>query len=135
MITIFDPDDDYTGIEIQACTDRFAGTARVYAGLRELTDLANQMVGFPKDHTAQLTYEFGSRSPGVAGGYCQIRLRCLDRAGHIALHVELEDEDLYWPPSSTQMTIHVEAAETDRFIQALHALDRERWGAAALASL
>jgi hypothetical protein len=36
-ITIVDPDDDYLGIDMHAANVRFAGSARIYAGLDELS--------------------------------------------------------------------------------------------------
>lgn len=134
-ITIVDADDDYSGIEIQACSDRFAGCARVSAGLRELTEFAAKLVGFPKHHSDQQTHEFGSRSGGTAGGYCRIQFRSIDRAGHVALQIEIEEEDGWWTRSSTQMNLQTEAAEIDRFIESLRALDRDRCGSAVLTPL
>jgi hypothetical protein len=134
-ITIVDPDDDYTGIEIQACNELFSGTTRVYAGLKELSDFAERLVGFPSDHLDKRSHEFGSRTLGTAGGYCSLQFRCLDRAGHVALHVDLEEEKYVgWPHSSAQMSLQIEVAAIDRFIEALRPLDRERRGSAVLAS-
>jgi hypothetical protein len=39
-ITALDPDMDYLGIEVAASNDRFAGSAWIYAGVNELTELA-----------------------------------------------------------------------------------------------
>jgi hypothetical protein len=97
-----------------------------------LTAFAALLVGFPKDYSDHRTHEFGSRNPGTAGGYCRIEICCVDRAGHIALHLELQDEGR--PPSSAQLTLPVEAAEIDRFIETLRAIDRERCGTALLES-
>jgi hypothetical protein len=134
-LAIVDPDVDYTGIEIQVCNARFAGSARAYARFHELTDFAAQLIGFPRDHSDQRIHEFGGRGPRTAGGYCRVQFRCSDRAGHIALQIGLEEEDGWWGRSSVQMTLQVEAAEIDRFIESLRTLDRERSGTAVLASL
>jgi hypothetical protein len=134
-ITIVDPDHDCTGIEVQASDERFAGSTLVYAGFHELTEFAELLVGFPKDHSDEKIYEFGSRRPGIANGYCGVQFCCRDRACHVALHIELEEEDGWWSRSSAQMTLQVEAAEIDRFIEALRALDRERSGTAVLTPL
>jgi hypothetical protein len=134
-ITIVDPDDDYTGVEIQACNDRFAGSARIYAGLLELTQFAAKLVGFPKDHSDQKIHEFGSRGHQTAGGHCRIHFRCLDRAGHIAIDIELKEDDIWWfggSRSSVQLTLRVEAAGIDSFIERLRAIDCKRRGTAVL---
>ena len=36
-VTALDPDEDYLGIEVSASNDRFAGSAWIYAGLKELS--------------------------------------------------------------------------------------------------
>jgi hypothetical protein len=48
-IKVVDPDDDYLGIEICASSDRFAGSAQIYAGLQELSELAARIAGFPSN--------------------------------------------------------------------------------------
>ena len=46
-IAVVDPDDEYTDVEIQAYNDHFAGSARLYAALGELTELAEKLVSCP----------------------------------------------------------------------------------------
>ena len=59
-ITVIDPDNDYLGIEIQACTDRYSGTAKIYAGFDELSQFAAEISGFPKHRQALRAHQFGS---------------------------------------------------------------------------
>jgi len=61
------------------------------------------------------TYEFGNRGPGMAGGFCRLRLHCLDSAGHAAVEIVLEDDEIRYAPESAQLSLKVEAAEIDRF--------------------
>jgi hypothetical protein len=135
MVTVVDPDDDYLGIEIRACSDRFAGSARIYAGLDELSAFADQLVGFPEDNEDQRTHEFASREPHVAGGYCGLRLHCVDRAGHVAVDVTIEDDDDRYAPASAQMSFRTEAAAVDIFIASLREIQFKKSGAATLCSV
>jgi hypothetical protein len=131
-IEIVDPDDDYLGIEIRAANDRFAGSARIYAGLDELSDFATQLAGFPTSGQDGRVYEFGSRDPSAAGGYSKLRFHCVDQAGHAAVDIDVEDDNRGDPPGSVRLSIPVEAAGIDRFITRLREIERDRAGKAAL---
>ena len=132
-IAAVDPDDDYLGVEIHASNGRFAGSARIYAGLDELSELASRIAGFPKNDQDQRSHEFGSRDPSIAGGYCSITLRCLDRAGHVCVDVALEDDEGRYSPGLAQFSLKTEAAALDQFVERLRAVQRERSGFATLA--
>jgi hypothetical protein len=131
-VAVVDPDDDYLGIEIQASNERFAGSTRIYAGLEELSQFANTIVGFPENHQDRRTHEFGSRDPSTAGGYCNLNLRCLDCAGHVGVDVVLEDDYGLYAPASVRLSFQAEAAAIDRFVQSLRTVERERRGSAVL---
>ena len=62
-ITAVDHDEDYLGIEVAASTDRFAGSAWIYAGVKELSELAATITGFPRSYDDRRTHEFGNREP------------------------------------------------------------------------
>ena len=131
-IVVVEPDDDYLGIEIRAASGRFAGSARIYAGLNELSDFASEIAGFPKTPADQRKHEFGSSDAKAAGGYVCICFRCLDGAGHALLEVLIEDDDQLHPAASAEFSLPVLAADLDRFVEDLHALERARQGAAVL---
>ena len=133
-IKVVDPDDDYLGIEIQAANKRFAGTARIYAGLDELSKFGNQIRGFPAKIEDEKTYEFGSRDPSVAGGYCKLCFQCVDRAGHVAIAILVEDDDHRHPPGKAELSFGAEPAEIDRFIERLREIELEQSGEAVLAA-
>ena len=90
-IAALDPDVDYLGIEVAASNERFAGSAWIYAGVYELSELAAKLEGFPRSYEDRRTHEFGTRDPAVAGGFLSISLRCLDRAGHLAVRYSLKN--------------------------------------------
>lgn len=131
-IKIVDPDDDYLGIDIQAANKRFAGTARIYAGLDELSEFANQISGYPANVQDERTYEFGSPNPSMAGGYCKLRFQCVDQAGHVLIVIVIEDDDGRHPPGKAEFNFGAEPAGIDRFVKRLREIELERSGEAVL---
>ena len=132
-ITAVDPDEDYLGIEVAASNKRFAGSAWIYAGVEELSELAAKMDGFPHSYEDRRTHEFGNRDPGFAGGFLSITLRCVDRAGHLAVDLVLEDDAGRYSRAHAAFGFQTEPAALDRFIESLRNVERERFGAASLA--
>ena len=131
-ITAVDPDEDYLGIEIHTSNDRFAGSTRIYAGLDQLSEFAGKMEGFPRAYEDHRAYEFGTREPSFAGGFCSITVRCLDRAGHVGVDVVVEDDDVRYAPAQAQFSFQTEPGAVDRFIERLRIIERERCGSASL---
>ena len=131
-IRIIDPDDDYLGIEIRATEHRFAGTTRIYAGLDQLSEFAERIAGFPAGVEDERAFEFGSLDDHVAGGFCRIRLVCIDRAGHAQAEVQIEDDDLQYAQASARFSLRVEPAAIDRFVAELRRIEQARCGEAWL---
>lgn len=131
-IKIVDPDDDYLGVDIQAANSRCAGSARIYAGLQQLTEFANQIRGFPASVQDERAYEFGSRDRSIAGGYCKLHLRCVDHIGHPVVEIMIEDDERLYLSGHAGLTIEVEAAGIDRFVEMLFEIEREKSGEALL---
>jgi hypothetical protein len=131
-ITAFDPDEDYLGIQVAASNGRFAGAAWIYAGVDELSQIAATLEGFPRSYDDRRTHEFGNRDPGVAGGFVSITVRCLDRAGHLAVDLVVEDDAGRYPRAHAAFGFQTEPAAVDRFIEQLRKIERDRFGSAAL---
>ena len=131
-ITAVDADVDYLGIEIYASNGRFSGSTWIYAGVDELSEFAGEIEGFPSGPEDQRMHEFGTREPGYAGGFCKISLRCLDRRGHVAIHIVIEDDDARYAAAEAQFSFASEPAALDRFIENLRSVERERSGSASL---
>jgi hypothetical protein len=131
-IHVVELDEDYLGIDVRAASDRFAGTARMYAGLDQLGRFAKVVEGFPLGPDDRRDYEFGTRGPGYAGGFVAIKLRCADSAGHVELAAVVEDDSQSHAKASAELSFAVEAAELDRFAAALRQVERERCGNATL---
>ena len=131
-ITALDPDEDYLGIEVVASNERFAGSAWIHAGVEELSDLAARMDGFPRSCDDRGTHELGNRDPAFAGGFVSITVRCLDRAGHLAVHLVLEDDAGRYPRAHAAFGFQTEPAALDHFIESLRKVERDRSGSASL---
>jgi hypothetical protein len=131
-ITAIDPDQDYLGIEVTASNERFAGSAWIYAGVEELSELAATMEGFPRSFEDRRTHEFGNRDPAFAGGFVGITLRCFDRAGHLAVDLVLEDDAGRYPRARAEFGFQTEPAALDQFIECLRKVERARHGSASL---
>ena len=136
-IKVVDPDDDHlaSAISIQAANKWVAGTARIYAPLDELSKFANQIRGFPANIQDERAYEFGSPDPSTAGGYCKLRFQCVDRAGHVAIAIVIEDDGDWYSPGKVELNFRAEPAEIDRFIERLRDIELEQSGEAVLAAV
>lgn len=131
-VLVVDPDDDYLGIDVRASNGRFAGTARIVAGLTQLGEFAALVAGFPTGPDDRRSFEFGTRDPRYAGGFVSITLRCVDRAGHAEVEVVVEVDEQHHAKASARPSFPVEAADIDRFAIALGVVERERSGNATL---
>jgi hypothetical protein len=131
-ITAIYPDEDYLAIELHASSDRFAGSTWIYAGTDELSEFAAKIEGFPRTFEDHRAYEFGTRDRSLAGGFCSVMLRCLDRGGHVAVDVILEDDPHRYSPAQAHFTFQTEAAAIDVFTERLREVERERRGSACL---
>jgi len=131
-IRVDDVDDDYLGINIAASSERFSGSARIYAGLTILSEFADAMAGFPSSSSDRRAYEFGVRDPKVAGGFISLAFHCLDGAGHAAVTVAVEDDPHFHAEASATFSFEFEAVELDRFLTALRKVERAKDGHATL---
>lgn len=132
---MIDPDPDYLGIEVFASSDRFAGTTRIYAANDELSDFCRGIEGFPNRTEDQRSHLFGTREPGCAGGFCELRFFCTDGSGHVAIRVEVGDDQARNSDGFGRFTIPTLPAEIDTFIVALKRIELNRSGEAALKRL
>lgn len=131
-ILLEDLDESYLGISIHAGNQRFSGTTYIYAAPNELTKFADQIAKFPTDVKDERIYEFGSLDAKIAGGYCYIRLYTLDSQGHIAVEINIHDDDSYYQEANAKFHFPIYPADIDRFIQELNQIQTKGFGAANL---
>ena len=103
-------------------------------GFDELAEFANEIAGFPVSPTDSRRYEFGSRGPKSAGGYCELVFRCTDSSGHLEVDVVIEDDEIHYSKSSASLIIQTEPAAVDLFVNRLIQVNRERSGSAVLST-
>lgn len=134
-IKVTDRDDDYLGLDIRAANERFAGSARVYAALDELTELAQQLSGFPQSTADERKYAFGTQEPGWAGGFCSLHFFCNDGSGHARLEVVLMDDEGRHEQASASFGFQVFAVEVDQFVLMLRGLSDRKLAEAILGTV
>ena len=74
----------------------------------------------------------GTEIPASRGGFFSITLRCLDRAGHLAVDVVLEDDAGRYARAHAAFWFQTEPAAIDHFIESLRRIERDRFGSAFL---
>lgn len=131
-IRVIDPDPDYLGIEISASSDRFAGTSRIYAANDELSELCDEIEGFPKTIDDERRHLFGAREIGYAGGFCELKFFCADGSGHTAIRIEIGDDNARHSDATARFTVPALPAEIDSWVVALKRLESNRAGEATL---
>lgn len=124
IITVWDRDPDYLGIDIRAANERYSGTARIYAGINDMSELADVIAGFPTTPHDEREYLFGSQEPGFAGGFCSLQFRCTDGAGHARVEITIADDDSFHEPANAKFGFQVSAATIDRFVVSLRQIDQ-----------
>jgi hypothetical protein len=123
-LRVVDVDADYSLLALSAADGQFAGATEIYGAELAAEELARALEGFPRSATDVREVTLGSRDEGVAGGWVQFTGRCLDRAGHPVLEVELCDKYAAFglSPRSAHVHLRVEAPAIDAFVLALRTL-------------
>ena len=129
-------DDWLFGIDLRAWNERVTATTFIESSLTQLGQLASCIAGFPARPEDDRSFIFGSPDSAESRGYCSLRFRAIDSAGHAVVDVVVEDGG---PPGShatgtgmakAEFSIPVEAAEIDRFVLALREVQRTEIGEA-----
>src|SRR5579863_1727538 len=106
---------DYLDVEFRASSERFSATTRIYVGFEELSSFATVIAGFPANLQDRRQYEFGRRGRCYAGGYCGLNFLCRDNLGHVAVEVDIEDDEGSFETGIAKFSFRFEAAGLDRF--------------------
>ncbi len=130
-ITVVDVDPAFLRLEVRAASTRFAGTARIYAGLGQLDALASLLEGFPNARGDRRQFAFGDEE----NGHVALLFHCEEAAGSATVHVTLQDDDQFHDPAAASFRFSVEPAEIDRFQVRLRALEQARSGEALLSGV
>ncbi len=134
-IKIVDPDADYLGIEIHASNDRFAGSTRIYAGLEELSEFANQIAGFPVSvHDGGYVSLVLLSRLAPPGNVSDCVSTTSTGRRHAAVEIALEDDGRRYTWGTAELSFRIEAAAIDRFTKSLREVEHARSGEAVLCS-
>jgi hypothetical protein len=120
-------------VRISAWNGSFGGAAEVYVGLDQLEETAKKLQRFPRDPSDVRDVTFGAFGPKSAGGGVSMRFYCADRAGHTYVDSKIEsDYDSAGKAQSVIMTLTIEPAAVDSFVEELGRLGADQAGKAYL---
>jgi hypothetical protein len=132
-ITVIWSDNEVIKIHVSAWNGLFGGAADVYVGVDQLGETAAQLEGFPKTPSDVRTVILGAFGPESAGGGVSMQFYCVDGSGRSYVDSRLEsDYDSARKAQSAALSLPIEAAAVDSFVEELRRLNAERKGAAHL---
>src|SRR5713101_5222986 len=126
-------DNDVMNIRVSAWNGAFGGVADVYEGIGQLEQIAETLRGFPVDPSDTREVSLGDFGPKSAGGGVSMRFYCADRAGHTYVDSRIESAyDSAGKAQSVIMTLTIEPAAVDSFVEELSRLSADQTGQAYL---
>jgi hypothetical protein len=125
--------EDLIEVRISAWNGVFGGTADVYLEIGRLEEIAARLQGFPSHPSDTREVVLGAFGPEFAGGGVSMRFHCADRSGHAYVESRIESgEKRGRSTDSAFLTLHIEAAAVDSFVDELRRLGADRSGIARL---
>jgi len=133
QIKVIYADKDLIELRVSAWNGAFGGSADVYVGIGQLEQIADKLQGFPNGLSDTREVILGVFGPNSAGGALSIRFYCADRSGHTWVDSKIESD--YEPLGKAQsviLSLPIEAAAVDSFIEEIRRLGADRAGTAHL---
>jgi hypothetical protein len=126
-------DADLLEVGIAAWNGAFGGAADVYLSIGRLREIAEELEGFPRSPADKREVLFGRFGQEWAGGAVSMRFYCADRAGHAYVESKIEsDRRIAGVTQSVVLSLGIEPAALDSFVEDLRRLDIEKTGSARL---
>lgn len=126
-------DNDLLEVRVTAWNGAFGGTADVYVGIGGLEEAAARLRGFPKRPADVREVMLGAFGPASAGGGVSMRFYCADAAGHAYVDSKIESDSLAGRPvQCVTLSLPIEAAAVDSFVEELRLLGLRKTGVASL---
>ena len=121
-------------VRISAWNGAFGGVADVYVGLDQLKETATRLLGFPTHPSDVREATFGAFGPKSAPGRrVSMRFYCADKSGHAYVDSTIEsDYNAAGKIQSVTLSLPVEAAAVDSFVEDLRQTGADRRGVAFL---
>ncbi|MBC8330220.1 MAG: hypothetical protein ISR76_05215 [Planctomycetes bacterium] len=116
-------DNHLVELRIQVANGRFQGQADMYVALDWATQLTGRLRGFPDSVGASREIELGNWKPDCGGGGLRLAIRTTDRAGHLAVDLQLRAcPHSQGSEESVQFRAAVDPADIDEFVAELDAM-------------
>jgi hypothetical protein len=129
-------DNDLLEVRIAAWNGAFGGAADVYLSIGGLRETADKLSGFPRNPTDKREVLFGRFGTGQAGGAVGMKFYCADGAGHTFVESKIEsDNQIAGVNESVVLSLLIEPAALDSFVEDLRRLDAEKTGTACLCAV
>jgi hypothetical protein len=120
-------------VRISAWNGAFGGTADVYVGIGRLQETAASLKGFPGHPSDTRELILGAFGPEWAGGGVSMQFYCADASGHAYVESKIESGDKRGRSiESVILSLPIEAAAVDSFVDELHRLGVNEAGVARL---
>ena len=126
-------DADMIEVRVSAWNGTFGGATRVYVGSGRLDEAAATLHGFPDNPSDSRELKFAGVGVGGAPGGIGLRFYCIGGAAHAWLEARIESVcDLAAPPQSVVLSLPIEPAAVDLFVDQLHRVGASGFGIARL---
>lgn len=126
-------DVDTIDVRISACNGTFGGMSRAYVGIGDLEKAAARLRGFPNNPLDIREITFKGLGKGNARGDVRLRFYCSGGAAHTWMDASIESAcDSTGSEQSVALTLSIEAAAIDVFVDQPHKLGAARSGMARL---
>jgi hypothetical protein len=128
-------DQDCIEVRLECSNGYFSGVAEMYLGHRDLSELAENIQGFPSSSSDSRTAELGTFDPKYASGGVRMRFYCVDSRGHPAVEIQLRGDQCkgLGEVESVALRIAIEPAGLDSFVKGLHEIGTDIGSQAFLA--
>ena len=126
-------DNDVVQLCVSAWNGAFGGAADIYEAIGDLEEAAAQLRGFPRTPSDRREVIFGNFDRKCAGGGVNMRFHCIDRAGHAYVEATIDsNHESGGTVQTALLSMPVEVAAIDEFVQELHTVGANRAGTAHL---
>ncbi len=121
---------------VSAWNGAFGGTADVYGAIGDLEEAATQLRGFPRNPSDSREIILGNFDRKCAGGGVKMRFHCIGGAGHPYIEATIDSNcKSAGTVQTVVLSMPVEAAAVDVFVQELDRVGATRAGTAFLKGL
>lgn len=126
-------DKDLVEVRVSAWNGAFGGTSDIYVGNGELEEAGAKLSGFPRNLTDTREILLGSFDQHFVRGGVRLQFYCVDQSGHAYVDSQIEsDSHFHRTIQSVLVSLPIEAAAVDRFVEGLLRIGAARSGMAFL---